>query len=120
MKKTLNSKLFKLWSNPNFIGAFSGARNFWLALKNEKGIKASYKDVTQFLDTVPEHKMLAHKAKTLTTRQYRITKNFKVAEADIATLQKVTSKKKGSYTYFLLIVDCNSRYIWTFLLKDKT
>ena len=51
-KETLNSRLFKIWSNPKFDGSFSGARNFWLALKKHKDIKATYKEVTQFLGHV--------------------------------------------------------------------
>ena len=79
-KKKLFDKLYKLWTDEKFEGAYGGARNLFLNIKLEK--KKGFKDlklsqVEEFMTHIPEVTMVSSRKSQIDYRHYEIRDNYR-------------------------------------------
>ncbi len=110
--------LTKIYFNPENPASFSGVERLYKYAKEHSDLAISRSDVKQFLQaqsTYTEHRQVRHKFKTQSVISSSINYQW---DADLASMISTASHNKG-YKYFLLCIDCLSRYVHTRALKSK-
>ena len=111
------SFLDKVYYQINEPGAFSGAKKLHVILK-QNGFKVRYDDVKQWLQS--------HDSYTLfKPTKYRFKRNRIVTtgldymwDCDLADLSNIREYNDG-FTYWLVVIDVFSRYLWVRPIKTK-
>ena len=104
-----------LWRDPKFSGSFSGISNFQAALKYEKNINLSTKELYDMLKKDRNFLLEMRKIPKRILRRPMNTHGFGILfQADLGQLFPM-----NGYTYFLLCVDIFSRKIFCRALKSK-
>ena len=111
VKMSLSQKQFEelrqLWSDPQFVGSFSGASIFQKALKSA-GYNISYPKVTEVLYSIPAYIDKVRRLQIHKTRPYRVDGVNLLWEIDNAIMSK-----NSFFNGFLLAIDVGSRRIFT-------
>ena len=79
-------KILSYWNDLNFSAAYAGASTLRLALKHEKGLNYTQKQVHQALLTVPNYVMKIRRATKFPTRKYWVTGSFLEWSVDLGKL----------------------------------
>ncbi len=117
--QTKEDFLTQVYFNPENPASFSGVEKIYkYAKKHAQNLNISRGDVKTFLqgqETYTEHRQIKHKFSSQSVIASSINYQW---DADLASMISISKHNKG-YKYFLLCIDCLSRYIYTRPLKSK-
>ncbi len=110
--------LARLYYDPTFPGAYSGAENFYReATKIHPQLKR--KDVTQFLKAQEAYTLHKKVRKPLQYRKTLIYGPRDVWQIDLLDFQADSRENEG-YRYLCTVIDGFTKYVWVKPLKNKT
>ena len=109
------AELKKLWKDPLFKGAFTGARSFQSHLKYDKNIKVSFNKILSALKELPNWVGALKRRRKFKRRQYKAGGANTVAEIDIGIMKDIDPE----YIGFLVLVDIFTSFIYALPLKSR-
>ena len=109
-----DQQILQYWKNPLYSFAFRGARNFSLLLKTDLGIDVPASRINRILQREPIFLIHQRRHKKILRRHFYLTTIGQTVQADIAYMFS-----ENSYRYFLLVIDCYSKKVFTQKLKTK-
>ncbi len=113
-----DEELKNLWSgnDPTFHSAHSGSRNFWLALKVEKGIDVPYRRVLKVLRSIEDYAITQRRVFKFPRQNYNSVRGFfALVQADSMHIFP-----HNGYTRILILVDVFSAKLFARALKSGT
>ena len=114
----IETYLTQIYYNPSSPASFSGVDKIFRYAKNNSDLQITRKDIQDFLakqETYTEHKQVFHRF----SKSAVITSSINYQwDVDLASLIS-RAKYNKSYKYFLVAIDCFSKFIHTRPLKSK-
>ncbi len=110
--------LTQVYYNPENPVSFSGLEKIYRYVKENSDLEITRKDIREFLqkqDTYTGHKQIV---RNFPTQRVIVSSIGYQWDLDLASLQN-KSKYNDGYKYFLLAIDCFSKFVYTAKLKTK-
>ncbi len=111
-----DKELRRLWSgeDPTFHSAHSGSRNFWLALKIEKGIDIPYRRVLSVLRSIEDYAVTQRRVFKFPRQNYDSVRGyFQLVQCDSMVVYPY-----NGYSRILILVDVFSAKLFARPLKS--
>lgn len=112
---SLKAQVVRLYTDIEFPAAFGSVANFKKSLAVEKNIHIKYEDLKKILERIPIYQMHVLTKRRFARRSLRAKGAGIDFHADLGYMPPF-----NKYTYFLLMVDLYSNYIYVVPLKSKT
>ena len=106
-----------LYYNPKSTVAYSGLRNIWNQVKEDKKL-IPYREVKNFLQNQPTYSLHKPAIKKFPFRKTMVSYIDQQWQADLVDMQKYSRDNNGQ-NYILTVIDILSRYTWGKPLRRK-
>lgn len=114
----MNQLLRNRYYDLGLPGAFRGKFGFKKSLK-ESGIKITEKQIIQFLSSQPPYTKFKHLISKFPKRKVLSFFPGHMLQADLLEIGKILQPHNNPVKFILIIIDCFSRYIWSYPLPNK-